>query len=221
MRGFLIIVLLILTMDVTSGQISIQPIPQYPVINGSVTLSLTGITDKIEAVIWYKGPNRSPQYEILVYVPGINRTLVGRPLYNDRISVFNNGSLHIKDLRLTDGGNYKVTAPTLTSANNVDVTLTVYGYTEPINNSTGLIIGLTIGTILGGVLIIIISVFLCKKILTKKNNGHRVGMCCRRPEKMDVCRDELWMRKVIMESGQDEEERERLRRQYYLYYTWM
>ncbi|XP_073513818.1 uncharacterized protein [Phyllobates terribilis] len=170
MRGFLIIVLLILTMDVTSGQISIQPIPQYPVINGSVTLSLTGITDKIEAVIWYKGPNRSPQYEILVYVPGINRTLVGRPLYNDRISVFNNGSLHIKDLRLTDGGNYKVTAPTLTSANNVDVTLTVYGYTEPINNSTGLIIGLTIGTILGGVLIIIISVFLCKKILTKKNN---------------------------------------------------
>ncbi|XP_073513820.1 cell adhesion molecule CEACAM10-like isoform X5 [Phyllobates terribilis] len=130
MRGFLIIVLLILTMDVTSGQISIQPIPQYPVINGSVTLSLTGITDKIEAVIWYKGPNRSPQYEILVYVPGINRTLVGRPLYNDRISVFNNGSLHIKDLRLTDGGNYKVTAPTLTSANNVDVTLTVYESSE-------------------------------------------------------------------------------------------
>ncbi|XP_073516808.1 uncharacterized protein C8orf76 homolog [Phyllobates terribilis] len=28
-------------------------------------------------------------------------------------------------------------------------------------------------------------------------------MCCRRPEKMEVCRDELWMRKVIMETGQE------------------
>ncbi|CAJ0940427.1 unnamed protein product, partial [Ranitomeya imitator] len=36
-----------------------------------------------------------------------------------------------------------------------------------------------------------------------------VGMCCRRQEKMEVCRNELcrWMRRVIMASGQGEDEK--------------
>ncbi|XP_073426900.1 cell adhesion molecule CEACAM19-like [Dendrobates tinctorius] len=170
MRGFLILVLLVLTMDVTSGQISIELIPQYPVRSGSVTLSVTGITDKVEIFHWYKGPDIRNQYQILISVPGYNHTLVPRPLYNDRISVFNNGSLHIKDLRVTDGGNYIVVVRTLKSTKDAYVTLAIYENTEPINNSKGLIIGLTIGTILGGVLIITISVFLYRKILTKKRN---------------------------------------------------
>ncbi|XP_073513825.1 cell adhesion molecule CEACAM1-like [Phyllobates terribilis] len=126
MRRFLITVLLVLMVDVTSGQISIQPIPQYPVINGSVTLSVTGITDKLEIVTWYKGSNVTPPYQILAFVPGINPTLVAGSLYNDRISVFNNGSLHIKGLRLTDGGNYIVAVQMETPAQDVFVNLTVY-----------------------------------------------------------------------------------------------
>ncbi|XP_073426880.1 cell adhesion molecule CEACAM8-like isoform X2 [Dendrobates tinctorius] len=122
--------LLVLTMDVTSGQISIQLIPQYPAINGSVTLSVTGITEKLELVSWYKGPGKSTQYQILAYVPGNNLpTLVPGLLYNDRISAFNNGSLHIKDLRVTDGGNYIVAVQTVTPAKDISVTLTIY---EPV-----------------------------------------------------------------------------------------
>ncbi|XP_077115966.1 cell adhesion molecule CEACAM8-like isoform X2 [Ranitomeya variabilis] len=117
-------------MDVTSGQISIQPIPQYPIINGPVTLSVTGITNKLEVVNWYKGPSTSTQYQILVYFPGSSPpTLVPALLYNDRISVFKNGSLHIKDLRVTDGGNYIVAVQMVSSAKDVNVTLTVY---EPV-----------------------------------------------------------------------------------------
>ncbi|XP_069597563.1 carcinoembryonic antigen-related cell adhesion molecule 8-like [Ranitomeya imitator] len=119
-------VLLVLTMDVTSGQIRIQPIPQYPVISGSVTLSVTGITDKLEAVMWYKGPDKTPQYQILTYIPGNNPTLVNGTLYNNRTSAFNNGSLHIKDLRVADGGNYIAAVQTVASAKDVGVTLTVY-----------------------------------------------------------------------------------------------
>ncbi|CAJ0928378.1 unnamed protein product [Ranitomeya imitator] len=115
-------------MDVTSGQISIQLIPQYPIINGSVTLSLTGITDKLEVVNWYKGPSTNPSYQILVYLPGNSPpTLVPGLLYNDRISALNNGSLHIKDLRVTDGGNYIVAVQMLTPAKDVNVILTIYG----------------------------------------------------------------------------------------------
>ncbi|XP_077118749.1 uncharacterized protein LOC143774864 [Ranitomeya variabilis] len=37
--------------------------------------------------------------------------------------------------------------------------------------------------------------------------GRRVGMCCRRLEKMEVDREQLCMRRVIMESGQDGDEK--------------
>ncbi|CAJ0968787.1 unnamed protein product [Ranitomeya imitator] len=242
-------------MDVTSGQISIRLIPQYPVTSGSVTLSVTGINAKLELVAWYKGADKTHQNLILTYVPGNSPPILFPGLlHNDRISVFNNGtSLHITDLCVTDGGNYIVAALALTSALEFNVILNVYDGPDKVQmkgasfvrpgssitltcsadsvpppeyqwklngtdiqeksskyaiskaapedeglytcvvrntvtlrtatdsvyvnvtteyieyeNSTGLIIGLTIGAILGGVLIIIISVFLYRKILTKK-----------------------------------------------------
>ncbi|XP_077113399.1 cell adhesion molecule CEACAM8-like isoform X2 [Ranitomeya variabilis] len=127
MRGFLITVLLVLMMNVTSGQISIRTIPQHLLIDGSVTLSVTGITEELEHVSWYKGPDKSLQNQILTHDPGNSPPILAHgPLYNNRISVFNNGSLHIKDLRFTDGGNYIVSVQTVTSAKDVGVTLTVY-----------------------------------------------------------------------------------------------
>ncbi|XP_073512033.1 cell adhesion molecule CEACAM1-like isoform X2 [Phyllobates terribilis] len=128
MRRFLITVLLVITMDVTSGQISIQQIPEHPVINGSVTLSITGITDKLQHVMWYKGPSITPPYQILTYFPA-NPALIPGLLYNDRISAFNNGSLQIRDLRDTDGGKYIAQIQMDASAKFVDVTLTIY---EPV-----------------------------------------------------------------------------------------
>ncbi|XP_069803959.1 carcinoembryonic antigen-related cell adhesion molecule 1-like [Dendropsophus ebraccatus] len=129
MKGFVITVLLGLTVDVTSGAISIQLIPQYPVINGSVTLSVTGVSEEIEYAIWYKGHNQATQYQFLSYFPGSSSSrLVPGPLYNPRITAFNNGSLEIKDLNIKDEGNYIVKIQS-TKQEDISVTLTVY---EPV-----------------------------------------------------------------------------------------
>ncbi|XP_056399928.1 carcinoembryonic antigen-related cell adhesion molecule 5-like [Hyla sarda] len=118
-----------MTMDATSGMISIQLIPQYPVINGSVTLSVTGITEDIVSFIWYKEPKPDPQYHILTYIPGSSNMAGPESSYNSRITAFNNGSLHVKDLQITDEGNYKVRIQTVKSAETMAVTLAVY---EPV-----------------------------------------------------------------------------------------
>ncbi|XP_075184269.1 cell adhesion molecule CEACAM1-like [Anomaloglossus baeobatrachus] len=129
MRRFALTVLLVLTMDVTDGQIRIQPIPQYPVINESVTLSIIGITGHLEAVLWYKGSNKNLSNHILTYAPDISPPLFPGSLYNDRISVSDNGSLHIRDLRTTDEELYIAQIQTVTSAEDINVILTVY---EPV-----------------------------------------------------------------------------------------
>ncbi|XP_069599200.1 carcinoembryonic antigen-related cell adhesion molecule 16-like isoform X2 [Ranitomeya imitator] len=281
MRGFLISVLLVFTMDVTSGQISIRLIPQYPVTSGSVTLSVTGINAKLELVAWYKGADKTHQNLILTYVPeGVTKpritasttqlkekesfTLTCNTVQATTIRWTRNGAsvpsgaklsgddktLTFSSVKRGDAGEYRCEARNLVSdlypvtvaygpdkvqmkgasfvrpgssitltcsadsvpppeyqwkLNGTDIqeksskyaiskaapedeglytcvvrnTVTLRTATDSVyvnvtteyieyENSTGLIIGLTIGAILGGVLIIIISVFLYRKILTKK-----------------------------------------------------
>ncbi|XP_077112418.1 cell adhesion molecule CEACAM16-like [Ranitomeya variabilis] len=122
-------VLLVFMMDVTSGQISIQPIPQYPVINGSVTLSVTGITEKLHRYNWYKGPKKNDEYEILKYINSAKRPLSFGPLYNDRIIAFDNGSLQINNLQITDVVNYIVRIRGVNLSEKLQTILTVY---EPV-----------------------------------------------------------------------------------------
>ncbi|KAM3910161.1 cell adhesion molecule CEACAM19-like [Leptodactylus fuscus] len=125
MRGSVILVLLGLSMDVT-GQIMIQLIPQNPVVKGSVTLNVTGIPESLLRFSWFKGPTTSSQYQILVYIPGIDPPTVPGPQNNPRISFFSNGSLHIRDLQVTDQGNYTVNIQTQKIAKDVFVNLTVH-----------------------------------------------------------------------------------------------
>ncbi|XP_073426036.1 cell adhesion molecule CEACAM5-like [Dendrobates tinctorius] len=120
---------LVFTMDATIGQISIQPIPQYPVFNGSVTLNVTGITEKLYRYNWYKGPNKNDEYEILKYVNSAKRPLSFGPLYNDRVIAFVNGSLQINNLQITDVGNYILRLRGVNLSVNLQMILTVY---EPI-----------------------------------------------------------------------------------------
>lgn len=121
----LLAVLLGLAVDVTRGR-SIQLIPQYPVISGSVTLSVTGITGTVELFSWHKGPTTEALYQIVLYFPGTTPpTTVNGPLYNPRFSVFSNGSLQIKDLLISDGGIYTVKIQTQ-KQEDIPVNLTVY-----------------------------------------------------------------------------------------------
>ncbi|KAM3910218.1 cell adhesion molecule CEACAM8-like [Leptodactylus fuscus] len=115
-------------MDVT-GQIMIQLIPQNPVVKGSVTLNVTGIPESLLRFSWFKGPNTSSPYQILVYIFGIDPPTVPGPQNNTRISFFSNGSLHIRDLQVTDQGNYTVNIQTQKIAKDVFVNLTIH---EPV-----------------------------------------------------------------------------------------
>ncbi|XP_073426893.1 cell adhesion molecule CEACAM8-like isoform X2 [Dendrobates tinctorius] len=126
MRGYVVTVLFILTMDVTSGQISIQQIPQYPLISGSVTLSIIGITEKIKVVSWYKGRQARYQNQILSCDFARSPPLLPGPLYNERFSAFGNGSLHITELHISDGGNYPAYMLTETLAKIEHLKLNVY-----------------------------------------------------------------------------------------------
>ncbi|CAJ0928372.1 unnamed protein product [Ranitomeya imitator] len=113
-------------MDLTSGQISIRPIPQYPVINGSVTLSVIGITEKIMVVTWYKGRLARYQNQILSRDFARSPPLLPGPLYNERFSAFSNGSLHIKELHINDEGNYAAYMLTDTLEKTEHLKLNVY-----------------------------------------------------------------------------------------------
>ncbi|XP_075047039.1 cell adhesion molecule CEACAM8-like isoform X1 [Mixophyes fleayi] len=117
---------LILWLDLTSGMMNIQLIPQYPVIGGSVTLSVTGITGRIHTFIWYKGPYPDAKYQILTYIIGVSSPQINGPLYFSRARPLPPSSLLISDLHLTDSDNYTVKVQTDTSSVDASVTLTVY-----------------------------------------------------------------------------------------------
>ncbi|XP_056399634.1 carcinoembryonic antigen-related cell adhesion molecule 2-like [Hyla sarda] len=114
-------------LHVAYGARNIQLIPQHPVINGSVTLSLnlTGITKKVSSFLWYKGSKPDQQYQILRFAPDTNIIFNG-PKNSSRITASYNGSLHIRHLLITDEGEYTVTIKRETSSEDGHVTLTIY-----------------------------------------------------------------------------------------------
>ncbi|CAH2319026.1 carcinoembryonic antigen-related cell adhesion molecule 8-like [Pelobates cultripes] len=106
--------------------ISIQPIPQYPAVGQSVTLSVTGINGTVRQFTWYKGPNTNADNQILSYIPRANPPQTNGTQYLSRASGLPNASLLISDLVITDRGIYIVSVQTYTDAQQESVTLTVY-----------------------------------------------------------------------------------------------
>ncbi|XP_071969841.1 pregnancy-specific beta-1-glycoprotein 5-like isoform X2 [Engystomops pustulosus] len=92
-------------------------------------MTVTGITGNIVRITWYKGPNTDAPYFILTSFPGGGLPTVFGPQHNARISALNNGSLHIKDLQLTDRGNYIAKIQTDKTQLDLPVMLEVY---EPV-----------------------------------------------------------------------------------------
>ncbi|XP_072282904.1 uncharacterized protein [Pyxicephalus adspersus] len=100
-------VLLSMWMDVASGMMSIQLTPQNPIIGGSVTLSVIGITGRIQTFSWFKG-STDGNNQFLAYFPGQNPPLTPGPLYHNRLEAFPDGSLRISKLNRSDEGSYTV-----------------------------------------------------------------------------------------------------------------
>ncbi|XP_075047046.1 uncharacterized protein LOC142107491 isoform X3 [Mixophyes fleayi] len=152
-----------LWMDLTSGMMNIQLIPQYPVIGGSVTLSVTGITGRILFVSWYKGPNTNAKHQIFAYIPVDSSPQINGPIYFSRARPLPPSSLLISDLHLTDSGNYTVSVQTEKPAVIASATLTVYEFSTVNSVNTGAVVGLIVGVILGVALIIIAGFILYRR----------------------------------------------------------
>ncbi|XP_066461773.1 carcinoembryonic antigen-related cell adhesion molecule 4-like isoform X3 [Eleutherodactylus coqui] len=185
------IAVLILHMDLISGEINIQLNPENPIAKESVTLKVTGITGNILYFYWCKGPSTAAEYHILThYQHGLR---VQGPLYFSRVTAFPNGSLLIKDLQVEDQGNYRVKVQTETQED-ADISLQVYGkeneavtqqpygstsaslyiatpsdsiyatiHDSPHYKNAGITAGIICGAILGILLIIAVSFFLYKR----------------------------------------------------------
>ncbi|XP_041425007.1 carcinoembryonic antigen-related cell adhesion molecule 1-like [Xenopus laevis] len=128
MRGYLLTVCLSVWMDSAHG-IGVQLIPQYPVVNQSVTLSVTGVTGTIREFTWYKGSVAAAPNQIFNVTPSLNST--NGTQYFPQAKGFRNGSLQISGLVPSDRGNYVVQVQT-GSVTQVTVFLPVY---EPVTSS--------------------------------------------------------------------------------------
>eukprot|EP00079_Xenopus_tropicalis_P037444 XP_017951215.1 PREDICTED: carcinoembryonic antigen-related cell adhesion molecule 1-like [Xenopus tropicalis] len=111
-------------MDGAHG-IWVQLIPQYPVLNQSVTLSITGVTGTIRQFDWYKGSSVDTNTQIFSVIPSANSVTEG-PQYFPRANWLPNGSLQISGLVPTDQGNYTVRIQTAESTVQATVSLPVY-----------------------------------------------------------------------------------------------
>ncbi|XP_072281873.1 cell adhesion molecule CEACAM19 isoform X2 [Pyxicephalus adspersus] len=96
--------------------INIQLIPQYPVIQSSVTFRVTGIKDNILTFLWFKGPDTSYKYQILTYLPNDDPPITKGLKYFSRAHAFANGSLSITNLNVNDSGFYTVKMQTQKAA---------------------------------------------------------------------------------------------------------
>ncbi|XP_018080336.1 carcinoembryonic antigen-related cell adhesion molecule 16 [Xenopus laevis] len=139
MRGYLLTVCLSVWMISAHG-IGVQLIPQYPVVNQSVTLSITGVTGTIRQFSWFKVSSVLGYSQIFSVNPSLNTAKPG-PQYFPRASWFPNGSLQISGLVPIDQGTYSVqiwaSNTSHTTSNTTSVFLTVYErVTKPVMSSS-------------------------------------------------------------------------------------
>ncbi|XP_068097535.1 carcinoembryonic antigen-related cell adhesion molecule 19-like isoform X3 [Hyperolius riggenbachi] len=163
--------LLSVWMGVASGEtLSIQLIPQHPVIRGSVTLRVTGVTGgDIRSINWYRGAGTLALNQILAYIPSVSDPVkLNGPMYHNRIEAFPNASLLISSLERTDEGDYTVQVQTDT-AQQASVTLTVYaaeGATDSLSNGIGT--AAIIGIVVAMVLLVALTAAIVLLLLTQR-----------------------------------------------------
>ncbi|XP_040182827.1 carcinoembryonic antigen-related cell adhesion molecule 19-like isoform X2 [Rana temporaria] len=186
MTGLAVTVLLGVLVDVSSGMMSIQLIPQNPVIGGSVTLSVTGNTGTIRSFFWYKGSEMYFPCHILSYSPHKETPLTTGPMYNHRLTAFPNGSLLISNLTSTDQGHYVVKADLEEMVDEAFILLHVYDVSPDSGNvkkQAGCSVGSIVGTVLVVVFLLIVAGFLVYYTYKTRNqdNGPSVDTSIQLP----------------------------------------
>ncbi|XP_073457368.1 cell adhesion molecule CEACAM19 isoform X2 [Aquarana catesbeiana] len=179
MTGLAVTVLLGVLVDVSSGMMSISLIPQYPVIQGSVTLSVTGNTGTIQSFFWYKGSETSSPCHILSYSPHKEIPLTTGQMYNHRLTAFPNGSLLIYNLTSTDQGHYVVRADLEKMVDEAFILLHVYDVSPDssnVNKPAGCSIGSIVGAVLVVVFVLIVAGFLVYYTYKTRNRNNGLSV---------------------------------------------
>ncbi|CAH2319037.1 carcinoembryonic antigen-related cell adhesion molecule 1-like [Pelobates cultripes] len=186
-RMYALTVLLSVWMQLTIA-ISIQPIPQYPVVGQSVTLSVTGINGDIWQFFWYKGLIINTDNHILTYTPDLYPPQSRGRQYSSRTSGLPDASLKITDLLFADQGIYTVYIQADGGPRKASLNLTVYnnGFFIPqgLNScpafSPQSIAGIIGGTVCGFVLIISVTVLLYKRCILLDRESKQGCSTCRK-----------------------------------------
>ncbi|CAO2626818.1 Pregnancy-specific glycoprotein 22 [Lemmus lemmus] len=89
----------------TSSQLMIQPLPQYPAEGESIFLQVHNLPEDVNAFFWYKSKNRTPVLRIVEYVRTIDSITWGLA-HKRRGMVYLNGSLMLQNVTEKDAGMY-------------------------------------------------------------------------------------------------------------------
>ncbi|OCT73036.1 carcinoembryonic antigen-related cell adhesion molecule 1 isoform X2 [Xenopus laevis] len=122
MRGYLLTALFSVWINLIHG-IKIQPIPEYPVVNQPVTLSVSDISGTIISFSWYKGLSTDNSTLILTYILSSNPVETPGPQHFPQASGLPNGSLRISKIANRKIYTVQIQADSLTQAS---INLPVY-----------------------------------------------------------------------------------------------
>ena len=89
----------------TSSQLMIQPLPQYPAEGESIFLQVHNLPEDVNAFFWYKSKNRKPVLRIVEYVATTHSITWGLA-HKRRGMVYLNGSLTLQNVTEKDAGMY-------------------------------------------------------------------------------------------------------------------
>ncbi|XP_073426888.1 cell adhesion molecule CEACAM19-like isoform X3 [Dendrobates tinctorius] len=139
--------------------IKIDVYPSSPLVNDTVILKVTEISDTFLLLSWYKGQNTNSDQQI-IWLNTNKERRNGSQIFKEA-DIFPNGSLQIKNAQKDHSGFYTVSVQTTTGLSDKTTSLTINDPNEGL--TAGQIVGIVIGSIAGAVLVLGGGVYLYKK----------------------------------------------------------
>lgn len=88
------------------AKVTVEPVPPIVVEGMDVLLLLHNTKQNVQFYNWYKGETPNTTFHILKYTVEGGGSVTPGPEYNDRYTIFPNGSLLIQNVNKNDKGNY-------------------------------------------------------------------------------------------------------------------
>ncbi|XP_073512023.1 cell adhesion molecule CEACAM19-like isoform X2 [Phyllobates terribilis] len=156
--------------------IEIEVYPASPLVNNTVLLKVSDISDTFLLLSWYKGENTNSDQQI-IWLNANKEKRTGSQMFKEA-DIFPNGTLQITNAQKNHSGSYTVSVQAITGLTHKTVSLTINekvettpdpsekdpGQKDPNEGlTTGQIVGIVIGSIAGVALVLAGGVYLYKK----------------------------------------------------------